>query len=981
VGGSSKEQTVGYKYYLGCHMVLTHGQIDALYKIVIDSKAAWIGNVASGPLTISNYELFGGETREGGIAGVVDVLPGSMTQAKNTYLQGIIGDDIPAFRGVASVVLNQVYVGMNPYIKPWSFLVQRIHKTSNGATQWNDSISAIGSFKTRNPVKSTQSWFNRSLDWFNIGAGVETSGSYTEFQGLFTGYIDSVRVTKGVARYTSNEFAVPTSEFPNDYTDPYWDNVVTLLRFNGANNATTTTCEKGSAVYMVNGAKLSTAKFKFGTSSAVFDGIANMFVKVVVGTENTNLGDEFTIESWVYQTERESGTNYGAAILSYGPVSNTNRDTNFSIYGNSLSLFQTPGSDQSNALNISGNIEIVPLNKWTHVSLTRSGGSYYLHIDGKLCTGYSTGSDMNPAHIIRECLTDSNWGMGYPESDIDDSTFTAAANTLLSEDMGISLIWDRQSKLEDFVKEILRHIDGSLYVDRQTGKFVLKLVRDDYTISTLFVANTSNIVSVDSYSRSAYGELVNSITANYFDGQTGATASLTIQDNALIQLQGSVIGATVQYPGFSNFDTAAKAAARDLRTMSSRVLSCVIYMNRSASVLSIGSTFKFYWPDFHDDYIIMRVTGISFGDGKKNSIKVTCVEDIFVTPEVTYLSEAPIEWTDTSIPPAVPAIRSLVEAPYIELCQRIGQSTIDSSLSTNPDLGYILAAASRQGSAINCIGSVLKSGTYVDAITFDFAPSAKLTAAITKNDTSIVVKEASDLDLVTLGTSALIDAEIVRIDAISGTTITIARGLFDTVPTDHVINSAILFQDIYSESDVVEYVYGETINVKMRPVSTAGVLSIDTAIADSVTMNRRAIRPYPPGNVKISGSYFPTLVMDVALTVTWAHRSRTQQTGSTYASFVDGSIGPESGTTYSIRLYNNATNALLQTADSISGTTYSFTALSGDYVLRLELWSVRAGYASLQKHSHVFDYKNTVYLITEDSFNIVTEDANLLTTE
>jgi hypothetical protein len=44
--------------------------------------------------------------------------------------------------------------------------------------------------------------------------------------------------------------------------------------------------------------------------------------------------------------------------------------------------------------------------------------------------------DMNPAHIIRECLTDTNWGMGYPESDIDDVSFTAAANTLYSESNG-----------------------------------------------------------------------------------------------------------------------------------------------------------------------------------------------------------------------------------------------------------------------------------------------------------------------------------------------------------------------------------------------------------------------------------------------------------------------------------------------------------------------------------------------------------------
>ena len=83
-------------------------------------------------------------------------------------------------------------------------------------------------------------------------------------------------------------------------------------------------------------------------------------------------------------------------------------------------------------------------------------------------------SDMNPAHIIRECLTDTNWGMGYPESDIDDVSFTAAADKLYSESMGISMLWSQQTSIEDFVEEIIRHIDAALYVDRTTGKFVLK---------------------------------------------------------------------------------------------------------------------------------------------------------------------------------------------------------------------------------------------------------------------------------------------------------------------------------------------------------------------------------------------------------------------------------------------------------------------------------------------------------------------------
>jgi hypothetical protein len=69
---------------------------------------------------------------------------------------------------------------------------------------------------------------------------------------------------------------------------------------------------------------------------------------------------------------------------------------------------------------------------------------------------------MNPAHIIRECLTDPDWGMGYPEDDIDEPTFITAANTLFDEQMGISILWDRENTLEAFVQDIARHIDATV---------------------------------------------------------------------------------------------------------------------------------------------------------------------------------------------------------------------------------------------------------------------------------------------------------------------------------------------------------------------------------------------------------------------------------------------------------------------------------------------------------------------------------------
>ena len=48
---------------------------------------------------------------------------------------------------------------------------------------------------------------------FNSGAPRPRIGAYSSNQGVVDGYVDGVRVTKGLARYTSN-FSVPTVAFP-----------------------------------------------------------------------------------------------------------------------------------------------------------------------------------------------------------------------------------------------------------------------------------------------------------------------------------------------------------------------------------------------------------------------------------------------------------------------------------------------------------------------------------------------------------------------------------------------------------------------------------------------------------------------------------------------------------------------------------------------------------------------------------------------
>jgi hypothetical protein len=110
--------------------------------------------------------------------------------------------------------------------------------------------------------------------------------------------------------------------------------------------------------------------------------------------------------------------------------------------------------------------------------------------------------DMNPAHILHECLTDRVWGRGYSTAEIDEPSFRIAADTLYAEHFGLS---------------------------------TLKLTRDDYDPASLLELNETNVLRLESFERTLPEELVNQVTLSYHDRATDKTVSIAVQDIAGIE--------------------------------------------------------------------------------------------------------------------------------------------------------------------------------------------------------------------------------------------------------------------------------------------------------------------------------------------------------------------------------------------------------------------------------------------------------------
>lgn len=849
MGGSSKKVTVGYKYYVGMHMVFCHGPIDRFISLKCDDKLAWAGGQSTGQTYINQPELFGGESREGGIQGAVDFLDGGPSQGQNSYLAGKLGALVPNFRGVASIVFRQIYVGLNPYLKKWSAKIQRVHVRQNGLAQWYDGKAAIAQALTPYVEKNSGGW-----KYFITSKSNDANYSSSAY----------------------DDSAWPSGTMPFADRTMYSD--VTQYGFNTA--VGTLIASQSRGWYR-----------KHFTVTALYEADLELFID--------NLSKVWVNDYLVYEggSEIDPSKFYGKIYIPSGLLR---------IGDNVIVVRHDDANDPSPGAN--------------NFSYANVGITPY------------TGADMNPAHIIRECLTDPDWGMGYQDADIDSASFTSAADTLYNERMGMSILWNTQTTIEEFIKVVVKHIDAALYVDRVSGKFVLKLIRNDYDAESLLVLNEGNIDKITDFTRPAFGELTNSVTVSYWDSTLEEGSTITVQDIALAQEQGVTINTSITYEGFTKADIAARVAQRDLKALSTPLVSCTIYANKDASNLNIGSVFKLTWPDYDVVDMVMRVTGIAYGDGKTNRIRIQCAQDVFSLPSIAFVAPPANAWEDPNSLPKAIQKQVAFEVPYMELVQQQGQANVDTVLDGNPQIGYAGIAASRpEGNALNARFYVDSGAGYEDVGMLDFCPGATLDAPMSKSDTTISITGGNELENVVIGSWCQIGNELMKVTGLSDTSLSVARGILDTVPSEHAQGSPVFFWDAYNEIAPTEYVQSEYVNTKLTTVAGSGTTSLSDAVQLTIPIVGRAARPYPPGKLTINASYFPDVVTgDIALT--WAHRDRKQQTGADYIGFLENSIGPEAGTTYTVRFYKE-TGELAKTITGLTGTSYTWATEADDSLI------------------------------------------------
>lgn len=566
----------------------------------------------------------------------------------------------------------------------------------------------------------------------------------------------------------------------------------------------------------------------------------------------------------------------------------------------------------------------------------------------------------NPVHVIYETLTNTDWGMGYPSSAIDDVSFKGAADQCYTESLGVSMIMSNQDSIEKFIYDCLGHLNGMLYAKPTDGKFAIKLLRDDYVVSSLPSYDESNVVSLESFERPSYAEMVNEVVVVYRPQGTTEDDSVTVQDLASIQSQGGIVSQTVQYPGIDNATNAARVAMRDLRQKSTPLSRIRIHVNRNAWNVTLGSVFKFSWAEHGLVNVVYRALSINTGTLQEGVIAIDAVEDVFGLPLTTYMGNQPSAWVDPIVSPTAFSTVRTEEANYFDLATRMSEP----DLAIVPTSAAYLVAAVGQPSSY-CNGAELWSGAGASTTDYTYAsigntcPVGTLSTNITELQTIIVLSTMSsnfEFTAQLVGKYAYIDNEIVRIDAINlaSKTITVGRGCLDTVAVKHNIGSIFICYEFGRIPDSFEYAYPGSRKAKLLMRTPVGLADLASSTAYTKTFTGRFGRPYAPGNFKIQNQSYPSsLNISTQLQITWSHRDKTQQLVRPIIDTTSGNIGPETGVSYTVQLLKASDNTVIETATGLTGTSYTFNFL-GSLDVKAEVWSVKGGLVSHQKQSHQF---------------------------
>jgi hypothetical protein len=250
------------------------------------------------------------------------------------------------------------------------------------------------------------------------GWGYNLSGGYE-----FNGYIDDLRISKGIGRYPYN-FTPPTAEFPNIggtvtlTADPYFDYTTLLLPGNGTNGAQNNTFLDSSTNAFSITRNGNTTQGTFSPFSQTgwgnyFNGPnTGSYLRTPVSTDFQLGTSDFTIEFWAFTTSGASDTTVcqtdSGGSGYYGMLLNYHDATNVTWYA-------TSNGSSWNVINGGVLCTVASIkNTWAHFAYVRSGNTFTAYVNGT--SVYTTTSSASIYQSANQFVFGSSYAGSHPSN-------------------------------------------------------------------------------------------------------------------------------------------------------------------------------------------------------------------------------------------------------------------------------------------------------------------------------------------------------------------------------------------------------------------------------------------------------------------------------------------------------------------------------------------------------------------------------------
>lgn len=571
--------------------------------------------------------------------------------------------------------------------------------------------------------------------------------------------------------------------------------------------------------------------------------------------------------------------------------------------------------------------------------------------------------DINPIHKIREILTDDT-AMGKPESDINNANFIKAADRIWDEMLGISWAIDEKSCIEA-IEELCYHIESGIRVNRQTGLYEMVLFRDDWFSEDEIHNIAENKIKDLSLEVMNSDDIVNQLNVTYYDRDRIKNSTFSVYENGSILTMGHANAESVEFPYFMNMRNAEIVANWKLKQFSTPAWSGSLTTGwREARKWNRYDLIRLPWSKKWNGEILVRIMKINLGNGTDNTVTIDFEEVIPYSGEMN-TSIVADESMNIGVQPPQPNFNAVFEAPYFLTVLRAGQTNADLELSNNPDIGYVAAIAAKpQNNSLNALlytdGGV---GEFEQVSRLDYCDILQLDQPIIETTSSFTVN-GSLTQIANSNNLILLNDELMGFVSFDDETkvLTVKRGVLDTVPKKHSSGSLFVFDLPDVAFDSTQYAKSEVIEAQVLTTTPSGIQGLSSA-GVPVEIQARAIRPYPPANVKINSEYWPEFIEDDLL-ITWADRNRLQQTGGQLIGYFESSVMLESETqTLLILTEYDASNVVLAT-HNVNVTAANSYVLGGASMqnsvdtIHIILKTIRDGYECINAFDHIVRISN-----------------------